>query len=367
MIHGKGDNSNMTKLLILFGGQSSEHEVSCSSAASLIPNIDRQRFQVSVVGITKAGHWFYTTASMADIASGAWEHHPDNRPAFLSPNRAMPGLQVQTETGWEGVPVDCVFPVMHGQLCEDGAMQGLLELCGIPYVGPDVYASACCMDKTVTKLLADTAGVRQAAYVVVTAAQCKADPQQAVQRVEAGLGAYPFFVKPASAGSSVGVSKVHDRQELLRAFDTAGAVCTKILVEETITGREVEVAVLGNEDPKASVVGEVLAANEFYDYDAKYQNNASRTDIPANIPTDASQRLRQAAVAVYQALGCQGLSRVDFFLTEEGDVVFNEINTLPGFTTISMYPKLWEATGLGYSQLLTRLVELALERGCRVG
>jgi D-alanine-D-alanine ligase len=322
---------------------------------------------VSVVGITKAGHWLYTTAPMADIASGAWEHHPANRPAFLSPSRAMAGLQVADDQGrWQSIPVDCVFPVMHGQLCEDGAMQGLLELCGLPYVGPDVYASACCMDKTVTKLLADTAGVRQAAYVVVTAAQARADSEAAARRVEDGLGAYPFFVKPASAGSSVGISKVHNRQELLSAFQTAGAVCTKILVEETITGREVEVAVLGNDDPQASVVGEVLAANEFYDYNAKYQNNASRTVIPADIAPDASHRLRAAAVAVYQALGCQGLSRVDFFLTGDDQVVFNEINTLPGFTTISMYPKLWGATGIGYTDLLTRLVELALERGCRI-
>jgi D-alanine-D-alanine ligase len=356
----------MTNLLILFGGQSSEHAVSCSSAASLLPNIDKTAFQVSVVGITRDGRWYETKAPVADIASGAWEHHPENRLAFLSPNRAMPGLQVQTDTGFSSVPVDCIFPVMHGQLCEDGAMQGLFELCGIPYVGPDVYASACCMDKTVTKLLAATTGVPQARYVVVTAAQGKADPQKAAETVEQGLGDYPFFVKPAAAGSSVGVSKVRNRTELLKAFSQAAAICTKILVEETITGREVEVAVLGNADPQASVVGEVLAANEFYDYEAKYENAASRTVIPAAIPEKAADALREAAVAVYQAMGCAGLSRVDFFLKDDGSIVFNEINTLPGFTTISMYPKLWEATGLPYGELLTRLVELAQERGCRM-
>lgn len=354
----------MKNILILFGGQSSEHEVSRSSTASLIPNVNRDTTAVTIVGITKDGKWYLTKAPVEDIASGAWEQHPENLPAFLSPNREIYGLQVIRDGVIESIPVDCVHPVMHGELCEDGALQGLLELCGIPYVGPNHCASACGFDKAFTKLIVASSGVRQADYCLVTALECRDGYDGAVQRVEAHFGSsYPFFVKPCSAGSSVGVSKAHDRTELIAALETALRVCSKVLVEETIIGREVEVAVLGNEDPKASVVGEVLAANEFYDYNAKYQNAASRTAIPADISSEASDKLREAAVKVYCCLGCEGLSRVDFFLLPDGEVVFNEINTLPGFTTISMYPKLWEATGVPYSELLERLYELAIERG----
>ena len=299
----------MKNLLLLFGGQSSEHVVSRNSTGSLLPSVSRSEFNVITVGITRDGAWFLTKAAPEQIASGEWEHDPSNLPAFLSPNRAMRGLQVVTENGLVSMPVDVVFPVMHGELCEDGALQGLMEMCGLPYVGPDICASA---------------------------------------------------------GSSVGVTKAHDRAELLRAFEKAVKVCKKILVEETIVGREVEVAVLGNTDPKASCVGEVLAANEFYDFEAKYENAASRTVIPADIPAEASEKLRSAAVAVYQSLGCEGMSRVDFFLLPDGEVVFNEINTLPGFTQISMYPKLWETSGIPYPQLISKLCDLAIERGTRM-
>ena len=356
----------MKNLLLLFGGQSSEHAVSRISVSSLIPFVDRNVFHVYIVGITKAGEWFLTKASPEKIADGQWEKDPENLPVFLSPNRAFPGLQVVTDQGLNSIPVDVVFPVMHGELCEDGAMQGLLEMCGIPYVGPDICASACSMDKSITKLIVAPSGVRQARYVLVTAADLDADANAAADKVEQELdGGYPFFVKPASAGSSVGVTKAHDREELMNAFEEARRVCRKILVEETIVGREVEVAVLGNENPKASCVGEVLAANEFYDFDAKYENATSRTVIPAQIPEEASEKLRASAVKVYRALGCEGLSRVDFFLLPDGDVVFNEINTLPGFTQISMYPKLWETSGIPYSELLVRLCDFAIERNRR--
>ena len=357
----------MMQLLILFGGQSSEHSVSCSSTASLLPHIDTNEIHPFTVGVTREGHWLLTQASPAEIADGSWERRGDNLPAFLSPNRAMRGLQVIREGRIESLPVDCVFPVMHGELCEDGAIQGLLELAGIPYVGPDVCASACCMDKAVTKLVAAASGVRQARCHVVHKAAFAADPESQLRQIEETFrGEYPLFVKPASAGSSVGVSKACDRQELRAAVDSAARVCAKVLVEETIVGREVEVAVLGNLEPKASVVGEILAANEFYDFNAKYENSASRTVVPAPISETASQRLRQAAVAIYQVMGCSGLARVDFFLLEDDEIVFNEINTLPGFTKISMYPMLWQATGIPYGRLITRLCELALERGCRM-
>lgn len=357
----------MKNLLIMFGGQSSEHVVSRSSAASLIPYIDRRAISLSVVGITREGKWYLTEASVEDIASGAWENDPRNLPAFLSPNRDMNGLQVVRDGAVESVPVDCVYPVMHGELCEDGAIQGLFELCGIPYVGPNICASACSMDKSVTKLVAAASGVRQADYCVVTEPECKNGFGAAARRVEGHFGGtYPLFVKPASAGSSVGVSKAHNREELEAALDAALKVCGKVLVEETIVGREVEVAVLGNSEPRASVVGEVLAANDFYDFNAKYENSTSRTVIPAEIPREASDKLREAAVKIFRCLGCEVMSRVDFFLLPDGDIVFNEINTLPGFTKISMYPKLWEASGIPYSELLVKLCELAVERGCMV-
>ena len=355
----------MKNLLILFGGQSSEHTVSRSSVASMLPYVDRTEFSVSIVGITKDGKWYLTNASPEEIADGRWETHEGNLPALLSPNRLFPGLQVLRNGALETIPVDCVHPVMHGELCEDGALQGLLELCGIPYISPGVCASACSMDKTVTKLVAATAGVRQADYTVVTDLEVEADIHAAADRVDRYFGGkYPLFVKPASAGSSVGVSKAHGKEELAQAFTTAKAICRKILVEEMISGREVEVAVLGNDDPKASVVGEVLAANDFYDFEAKYENAASRTVIPAQISEKASNTLREAAVKIYRAMGCETLSRVDFFLLEDESIVFNEINTIPGFTQISMYPKLWEATGIPYSELLKKLYDLAVKRGC---
>lgn len=357
----------MKNLLLLFGGQSSEHTVSCNSAASLIPFVDRELFDLVLVGITRKGEWLLTKAAPEKIASGEWEADADNCPAFLSPSRSMQGLQVISSEKIVSIPVDVVYPVMHGELCEDGAIQGLFELSGIPYVGPDICASACSMDKSVTKLVVAPSGVRQARYVLVTKAELNADAEAAARRVEDKLETgYPFFVKPASAGSSVGVTKAHNREELLAAFEKAVRVCKKILVEETIVGREVEVAVLGNEEPQASCVGEVLAANEFYDFEAKYENAASRTVIPAEISAEDSEHLREAAVKVYRALGCEGMSRVDFFLCPDGEVVFNEINTLPGFTQISMYPKLWEESGIPYTRLLTKLCELAIERGTRM-
>jgi D-alanine-D-alanine ligase len=357
----------MINLLILFGGQSSEHVVSCSSTASLLPYIKPEEIHVVTVGITKKGEWLLTQAAPEEIADGSWERRQDNLTAFLSPNRAMKGLQVIRDGRIESIPVDCIFPVMHGELCEDGAIQGLFELTGIPYVGPDICASACCMDKAVTKLVASISGVRQARYFLVSQLDFDNAPVDTVLRVEQAFGGvYPLFVKPASAGSSVGVSKAHDSKELRAALRQAIRVCSKVLVEETIVGREVEVAVLGNHKPQASVVGEVLAANEFYDFNAKYENNASRTEIPARISETAARTLREDAVRIYQALGCSGLSRVDFFLTADDEVIFNEINTLPGFTKISMYPMLWQATGIPYGELLTRLCQLAMEHGCRV-
>ena len=320
---------------ILFGGVSPEHEVSLRSAESVLNNIDHEKYDVFPVGITKEGQWFlFGGRDYSLLPGGTWVDHPDNRPAAISPVRGQ-GL-LTFENGSVNVKkIDVAFPVMHGENCEDGAMQGLLQLAGIPCVGPHVAASAVAMDKTLTKLVVDHAGVPQAAWQLV-----RRSDLEGMDAVLASLEQrfqYPMFVKPAGTGSSVGVSKAADRESLAKALISAAKFDDKVLVEEFIHGREIEVAVLGNEEPKASICGEIDSGAEFYDYDAKYVTDTSTAYIPARIPADVQETVRELAVKVYSAIGCQGLSRVDFFVTYEGNLVFfNEIKTLPGFTSISI-------------------------------
>lgn len=350
-------------LLILFGGASSEHEVSCRSAASVLKNLDETKYTIHKVGITKEGSWFLTDADPAQVESGAWKELPGNRGAALSPDPTVKGLTILHEDGtYEIIKIDVVYPVLHGKHGEDGTMQGLLDLAQIPYVGPGCTASAASMDKGITKLMVQPTGVKQADFYLTTRHTFASNPEDILEEVEAHFnGVYPLFVKPANAGSSVGISKAKDKKGLFNAILVAAAEDDRILIEETIVGREIEVAVLGNLHPKASKVGEILAANEFYDYEAKYINAASETRIIDDLPEEKLDEIREAAITVYKAMGCRGLSRVDFFLSEEGEVIFNEINTLPGFTSISMYPKLWEATDLPYSELLDTLIKLAMD------
>ena len=348
---------------ILFGGISPEHDVSLRSAESVLNNIDHEKYTVYPVGITREGKWIlFGGKDYAMLPAGTWMNHPDNCPAAISPVRGQ-GLLCFAEAGVTAHPIDVVFPVMHGENCEDGAMQGLMQMAGIPYVGPHVASSAVSMDKTLTKLVVDHAGVLQAAWQLVRSSKLEADLDKTLNSLEAQFD-YPVFVKPAGTGSSVGVSKATDRASLTAALKNAAQFDEKILVEEFIHGREVEVAVMGNDAPVASVCGEIDSGADFYDYEAKYVTDTSTAYIPARIPEEVQEIVRKAAIKVYTAIGCQGLSRVDFFVTYEGNrVVFNEINTLPGFTSISMYPKLWEATGLPYSQLIDKLLELAMEVG----
>lgn len=350
-------------LLVLFGGASSEHEVSCRSAASVLSNINRDNYDVVTVGITKSGNWFLTEADPGQIESREWEQMASNCRAALSPDPAVGGLTILHEDGtYEVIKVDVVYPVLHGKHGEDGTMQGLLELAQIPFVGPATTASAASMDKGITKLMVQPTGVKQADFYITDRHTFASNPEDILKEAEEYFGGrYPLFIKPANAGSSVGISKAYNMRELFDAIRIAAEEDEKILIEETITGREIEVAVLGNLHPKASKVGEILAANEFYDYEAKYINTASETRILDDIPQEKIDEVRQAAITVYKTMGCRGLARVDFFLTESGEVVFNEINTLPGFTSISMYPKLWEATGLPYSELLDTLIKLAMD------
>ena len=349
---------------ILFGGMSPEHEVSLRSAESVLNNIDKEKYNVFPVGITKDGRWIlFGGKDYSMLPGGTWMTHPDNRPAAISPVRGQGLLCFEGDCVVEE-RIDVVFPVLHGENGEDGAMQGLLKLAGIPYVGPHVAASAVAMDKTLTKLVIDHAGVVQAAWQLVRRGDLENHVEAILDQLE-GRFSYPMFVKPAGTGSSVGVSKASDREALAKALRNAAAFDEKVLVEEFIHGREVEVAVMGNENPVASICGEIDSGADFYDYDAKYVTDTSTAYIPARIPEDVQEIVREAAVKVYSAIGCQGLSRVDFFVTYEGNrVVFNEINTLPGFTSISMYPKLFAASGIPYTRLIDELLTLAQE-ACR--
>ena len=338
---------------ILFGGVSPEHEVSLRSAESVLNNIDESKYNVFPVGITKEGKWIlYGGKDYSDLPSGRWLTHPDNRQAAISPIRGQ-GLLTFEGDCVVRQQIDVVFPVLHGENGEDGTIQGLLQLAGIPYVGPHVAASAVAMDKTLTKLVVDQAGITQAAWNLVRRSDMGSRMEGTLDALEARF-AYPMFVKPAGTGSSVGVSKATEREDLKKALLEAGKYDDKVLVEEFIRGREIEVAVMGNESPVASVCGEIDSGADFYDYDAKYITDTSVSYM--------AETVRDTAVKVYKAIGCQGLSRVDFFVTwQENRVVFNEINTIPGFTSISMYPKLFGASGVPYSQLIDKLLELALE------
>lgn len=345
---------------VLFGGMSPEHAVSLRSAESVLNNLNAEKYNIYPIGITRDGRWFhYSGTDYSRLPGGAWEGDPDNCPVAISPVRGQ-GLLRFAEGGVEHVPLDVIFPVLHGENGEDGAMQGLAQLAGIPCVGPGVAASAVSMDKSLTKLVVDRIGKRQADWELVYAQDIYRHIETVLARLQERF-AFPMFVKPAGTGSSVGVSKAVDGLSLQAALLAAAEFDKKILVEEFIRGREVEIAVMGNDGPIASVCGEIDSGAEFYDYDAKYITDTSVAYVPARIDEEVAEQVRDAAVKIYEALGCRGLSRVDFFVTDGGEVVFNEINTLPGFTSISMYPKLFEASGVPYGELLDRLLELAME------
>lgn len=355
------NKSAKLSLAVIFGGVSSEHEVSRMSVTSILENLSNERYEVHMVGITKEGRWLLYTGPVEDILSGAWEQGPVT-PAFLSPDPSVHGLVALRDGKAETIHVDVIFPALHGKNGEDGTIQGLFQLSGIPYVGCDTESSAICMDKAVTHSLLSSADIEQAHYLWFYADRFDAAPDTIKNKIQARLD-FPVFVKPSNAGSSVGVSKVERFEDLDQAIRMAAREDKKVVVEEGITGQEVEVAVLGNRDCDASIVGEIGASAQFYDYDDKYINGTSQLYIPARIPQEVSEKIRQTAVRAYRLLGCSGLARVDFFVTAgDNRVILNEINTLPGFTSISMYPKLWMAMGLSYGELLDKLIELALQR-----
>lgn len=346
-------------LVALFGGQSSEHVVSCMSVQNVVANIDTEKYNVILVGITEDGRWVKVD-SAEEIKNDTWRESKVS--AVLSPDAKEKCLLLMEDGKVEKVPVDVVFPVLHGLYGEDGTVQGLFELAQIPYVGCGVLASAVSMDKMTTKVIVNNLGIRQAAFVAVLKEEMS-DMGAIIEKIENAFP-YPVFVKPSNAGSSKGVSRADNREELIAGLEEAVKHDRRILVEEMIVGHEVECAVYGGglEDVQASGVGEILAAADFYDFEAKYYNAESKTVIDPELPGNTAELVREAAIKIFKGVDGYGLSRVDFFVEADGGVVFNEINTLPGFTAISMYPMLWEARGISKPQLVDALISHALKR-----
>jgi D-alanine-D-alanine ligase len=346
---------------ILFGGRSAEHEVSLQSAKNIIDAIDTNKYEVVLIGIDKKGQWHLNEESrflLPVVESGLAELPQKGENLALVPGKEdeqLVALSGQQRLG----PLDVIFPVLHGPFGEDGTVQGLLKLANIAFVGAGVLGSAVGMDKDVMKRLLRDAGIPVARFIAVNRYSSKQIGFDEVQ-VELGL---PLFVKPANLGSSVGISRVKDSEEFERAVREALLYDHKILIEECIKGREIECSVLGNDNPIASIPGEILPRHEFYSYEAKYlDENGAVLEIPAKLPSETSERIRQLAIKTFTVLCCEGMARVDFFLRNGEEIIVNEINTIPGFTRISMYPKLWEATGISYSELIDRLIQLAIER-----
>jgi D-alanine-D-alanine ligase len=343
------------KVAVLFGGRSAEHEVSVVSAQAVMAALDADRFQAVPIGVTKQGTWLTPPDSeraMTAIRSERFRalEEPLGE-GILHRTQALSALR----------RIDVVFPLIHGTNGEDGTLQGFLELAGVPYVGAGVAASAVGMDKALQKAIFRQHGFPVPDDVVLLATRWRAGQETAAREIEAAVP-YPAFVKPANSGSSIGTSKARSREDLHDALDEAFRYDRKALVEAAVEGRQVEVAVLGNDEPEASPVGEITYEGEFYDYHAKYEDPNTRLHIPADIPPQTADEARDMAIAAYKSVDCAGLARVDFFLTPQERLVLNEVNTIPGFTPMSMYPKLWEHTGLSYTDLITRLIELALER-----
>ena len=351
---------------LIFGGRSGEHEVSLMSAQGVMGAIDREKYEVVPIGITKGGRWLAAGDPMKALSSGV---ATESNPALLLAEPSQQGLMRlearEQERALKAIQVsrlDVVFPILHGPYGEDGTVQGLLELAGLAYVGAGVAASAVGMDKALFKDIMRAHGLPVVPNLVIKRKVWEREPEETIARIETELG-YDCFVKPANLGSSVGISKAHNRSELRAALDEAARYDRKLVVEVAVDAREIEISVLGNDEPIASVPGEIVPCNEFYDYSAKYLAGESELLIPAPLSAETTELVQKLAVDAYLAIDCAGMARADFLLDRQtGKVYVNEVNTLPGFTPISMYPKLWEASGVSYTELIDRLIQLALER-----
>ena len=340
------------KIAVLFGGQSVEHEVSRMSAASVLNNIDKEKYDVYRIGITKDGQWIEYNGSVDNIENGKWEHDE----CYKAPD------------GYKLIfnhEVDVVFPVLHGLYGEDGTIQGLCKLAKIPCVSCSVLSSALIMDKAFTRFVADKFCIKQTEYIVISEYQWEMSKNTLIDEIEKNLK-YDIFIKPSNGGSSIGISKAHNREELLTGIENAFKYDRKVILENGLNAIDVEVAVIGNNEPKASIPGQIVPANEFYDYNSKYENEKSFSLVPPDLPSKMIEKLKDLAVKIYKIYDCSGMARVDFMIDKEtSEIYFNELNTIPGFTKISLYPVLWERSGKPYNILIDDLVSLAIERNNR--
>lgn len=344
-------------IAVLFGGKSGEHDVSIMSAMSVMKNLSKEKYNIIPLGIDKAGQWYLYKGDILDIKPMEWVKN--SQKAFIPPDSAIKGIMVLDEDKYIVLNIDVVFPVLHGPNGEDGTIQGLLELAEIPYVGSGVTGSACAMDKAVANALFLQAGLPHADFIALR----RNEAEKFIHEIENRFG-YPCFIKPANMGSSVGITKAHNREELVSGLKEAGKYDKKILVERFINAREIECAVLGDDDLIVSHPGEIIPSKEFYDYEAKYlDGDNSKLLIPANLPEAKVDEIKELAVMAYRAVNAEGMARVDFLVEKDTlKVYINEVNTIPGFTRISMYPKLMEYSGIPYGQLLDRLIEMAIKR-----
>ncbi len=352
-------NKKKINVAILFGGKSAEHEVSLQSAKNVFEAIDKEKYNPILIGIDKKGRWLLNNSSKFLL-------NADN-PRIIKLNQAGSTVALTPQSDGKisnlkgeknNISIDVVFPVLHGPFGEDGTVQGLLKLANIPFVGAGVLGSAVAMDKDIAKRLLRDAGIPIGKFMVYKSGDRIPDYKSIKEKLVT-----PFFIKPANMGSSVGISKIHDESEYLEGIENAFDYDVKIIIEEYIEGREIECSVLGNSNPIVSIPGEIILNHEFYSYEAKYiDENGSILKIPAKIPRKITKKIQDLAVKTFKTLSCEGLGRVDFFLKDNGEIIVNEINTIPGFTKISMYPKLWEASGISYTELISKLIELAIER-----
>ena len=356
----------MKNVLIVFGSMTPEHALSCKSASTILESIDREKFNPIAVGITREGQWFYTEAAPEEILGAeAWLESPTNRPATMNVSHGAKELLVFEEDGSVArYPIDVVFARIAGNTGEDGKLQGLWELCGIPYVGCGVMSSACSMDKAISYLFAESIGMRCPKTYVAFRSDFQADKQAMLDAIQETLidpCGYPVFVKPVDTGSSIGISRVAQPEEMLPALESAFGFSSKLVLEEGITGTEIKVGMLGNEDPEIGAICQLKAEGDWNDFETKYTTHTSNKQIPALLAPEVEEDIKMWARKVYQVLDCRGFSRIDFFLTPENEVVFNEINSMPGFHPHSVYPELFAAAGVSYTELITRLLELAME------
>lgn len=353
----KNHNHKKIHIAVLFGGKSAEHEVSIQSARNIVEALDKSQYDITLIGIAKNGAWLPFKASQLLASKNIIAGQQKTAANAITPYSASGEFLTKTKKTVK--KIDVVFPVLHGPFGEDGTVQGLLKLANVPFVGAGILASATGMDKDAAKRLWRDAGLPMAKFLVFQRHERK---KAAYEKITRQLG-LPLFVKPANLGSSVGISKVHNRLEFSAALKAAFLYDNKIIIEEYIKGREIECAILGNEKPRASVCGEIIVKHEFYSYEAKYlDENGALLSIPAKLPKSVSDKIRNLALKAFKTLGCEGLARVDFFVTKEEKIFINEINTMPGFTAISMYPKLWQASGISYGKLIDILIKLAIER-----